>query len=253
MDRFSVNTRTADQVGTALGTGFSQYMVSRINERLSVDVLVIDLKGDAYTMKVAGRYVIVTKRTPVWFRQNFSLAHELGHIAFDTFHSPVASDASTEGKANAFAAELLMPESQLRTLEWATMSMTEFAQYVWDFGVSTKALVNRLSTLRLPLSKNIEDARNQNTFSLLRRYWAPEATHMDQTDPITVRRERSAQRSIPSGLTSRLETAVLAGKAPKQSLAFLLDVSVDDLDLGADDSDDSGDSDDVFLLGSILS
>ena len=250
MDRSQISGQTADHVRDLLGTGFSQRMVARINERLDVDVLVIDIKGDAYAMKVAGRYVLVTKRTPVWFRQNFSLAHELGHIVSDTFPSTVACDASTEATANAFAAELLMPQDQLRELEWLSMSAEEFAQHIWDFGVSTEALVNRLSTLHLSLSPAIQSVRALNTFSLLRRFWTPEATQPDQADPITLRRERSVQRYIPTGLASHLETAVLEGRAPKESLAFLLAVPVDDLDVDVEGSDNL--DDDLSLLESIL-
>lgn len=252
MNRFGIGGQNAGQVRDALGIGFSQTMVSRINDRLDVDVLVIDIHGDAYVMKVAGRHVLVTKRTTSWFRQNFSLAHELGHIAANTFHAPITgSEASTETAANAFAAELLMPEKEIRALEWRTMSTVEFARCIWDFGVSTEALVNRLSGLHLPLSPNIEAVRDQNTFALLRHFWVSETTQMDQVDLISVRRERSAQRYIPPELIGQLEASVLAGRAPKESLAFLLDIPVDELDLGIEDSCDL--NEDASLLESILS
>jgi len=251
MSRLRIDEQAVSRVRDALGVDFSQDMVARINDRLDVDVLVIDIKGDAYAMKVANRQVLVTKRTTAWFRQNFSLAHELGHIASNTFHFPAAeADALGEVRANAFAAELLMPEDQLRTLNWATMNMNEFAQRIWDFGISTEALVNRLSALKIPVSSGIEAARAENTFALLRHFWTPEATQMSQADPITLRREKSAQRYIPTGLISHLELAVLEGRAPKESLAFLLAVPVDEIDLGIDDSHDL--ADDISLLESIL-
>jgi len=250
MTRLGIDTATVSRIREALGAGFSQHMVASISERLDVDVLVIDLTGDAYTMKVAGRHVLVTKRTLVWPRQNFSLAHELGHIASGTLHSTVGEcDASTEAEANSFAAELLMPQTDLRGLDWESMNIAELANHVWNYGVSTEALANRLASLRLPVSSNTASALAQNTFSLLRRSWVPAMTP-DQADPITLRRERSAQRHIPIGLISHLEAAVLAGKAPKESLAFLLDIPVGDLDLEVEESSNLGD--DIALLEEIL-
>ena len=250
MDRLKIDAFTPGQVRDALGANFAHNMVARVDERLDVDVLVIDIKGDAYVMKVADRNVLVIKRTTAWFRQNFSLAHELGHITSDTLHPTVAeAEASTEAMANAFAAELLMPEAKLRALDWARMSTSEFAQHIWDLGVSVSALINRLSTLRLPISPDIESVRAENTFALLRHFWMTN-TQAGQVDPITLRREKSAQRYIPAKLINQLETAVLAGRAPQESLAYLLDIPVDELGLDKEDTEDL--ESDVSLLESIF-
>ncbi|WP_454227233.1 ImmA/IrrE family metallo-endopeptidase [Propioniciclava flava] len=84
MSRASVAGLGAAGVRRLLGDGFTHDFPGRITERLDVDVWVLDLTGDAYSIVADGRRVIVAKRTPNWFRQNFSIAHELGHLAADS-------------------------------------------------------------------------------------------------------------------------------------------------------------------------
>lgn len=70
--------------------------------------------------------IVINKNTPA-ARQRFTAAHELGHIlipwhsgmSIDTFDAALSGDepfaADDEGEANRFAAELLLPASQVRT------------------------------------------------------------------------------------------------------------------------------------------
>ena len=74
MSRASVAGLGAAGVRRLLGDGFTHDLPGRITGRLDVDVWVLDLTGDAYSIVADGRRVIVAKRTPNWFRQNFSIA-----------------------------------------------------------------------------------------------------------------------------------------------------------------------------------
>lgn len=91
-------------------------------------------------------------------RQRFTAAHELGHYvrrstgtdeAWDYVDrrdelSSLGTDVE-ERFANAFAAQLLMPEHEVRSM---SKRMTPPAMAV-KFGVSLEALKNRLTTLRI--------------------------------------------------------------------------------------------------------
>lgn len=231
MGRQEVAGRSPAELRRALGAGFAHDFAARITERLDVDVLVMDLVGDAYCLESAGQKVVVVKRTTSWFRQNFSLAHELGHIASDSLAHAGRAHDDTEAQANAFAAELLMPESDLRAINWQEVGLARLAGIVWDLGVSTDALWIRLETLGLAVSAQVSEGLGVTTFALLRRYLPVPG---DEADPITRRRGRSAARWVPSQLASRLERAVMDGKAPPESLAFALGVPVEDLEVGED-------------------
>lgn len=99
-------------------------------------------------------------------RQRFTIAHELGHAVLHDaegvhldrtfmFRNRVSSMAidAKERDANAFAAELLMPESEvLEAVEADGLDITddrEIARAARRFGVSVQALTFRLANLGL--------------------------------------------------------------------------------------------------------
>lgn len=232
-----LQAQTAAQVREVLGAGFSHEMALRVTNTLDVDVLVLDIDGDAYTMRMPEGNVIIVKRTTSWFRQNFSLAHELGHIVLGHMHQQNRG-GEEEKAANVFAADLLMPADIIVALNWQTTDLEAVAQLVWDLGVSTDALAHRLMFLGIKASDEISKALTGNTFTLLRRHWTGRDA---RPDPITQRRDAASTRMVPAGLLSALEKAVLAGRAPAESLAWTMGVAVEDLELpepdGSDDED----------------
>ena len=140
---------TAREVREMLGADFVRQFADRVEERLDVDVVRIPGLTTAYGLEVLGRRVIVLDASGNWFRQNFSLAHELGHMVSRT-PSRDASDSlgtADEAPANNFAAELLLPAAVLREMIWTDLSVEELAHRVWDWGVSITALRNRLDSL----------------------------------------------------------------------------------------------------------
>lgn len=228
MTRRSISGLDATSARHILGGRFAHDLPGRITRRLDVDVWVLDITGDAYSLLVEGRRVIVVKRTPNWFRQNFSVAHELGHLAAESLCDESLDPTSAhEAAANRFAAELLLPQAELQSFDWHQFSLSVLAEHIWEWGISTQALAARLRSLRITPGKQIATALTLTTQTFLRRYWdMPSGPEL-----ITLRMERAAERRVPTELTSRLEESVRRGLAPVESLAYALGVPVTELEV----------------------
>lgn len=135
------------------------------NARIFVDELEGDLSGFLYRDKTRAVIGINTHQSPA--RQNFTIAHELGHLLLHDqeqlhvdheFRVRLRNDVSSQGtdeaerEANFFAASLLMPKEFIET----DLADQEFVDLLDDgflhdlarkYGVSTQALVNRLKNL----------------------------------------------------------------------------------------------------------
>jgi Zn-dependent peptidase ImmA (M78 family) len=82
------------------------------------------------------------------YRQRFTIAHELGHYLLghgssNRLNKPLSDYDRKEADANAFAAQLLMPEIAVREMS-ARFSLNEMAYY---FDVSRVALFIRMKSL----------------------------------------------------------------------------------------------------------
>jgi Zn-dependent peptidase ImmA (M78 family) len=138
--------------------------VNGIAEALGVTVLHHDLGDDVSGMLIAKkeRAVIVVNSMHHANRQRFSLAHELGHYVLhrqkepEVFHRDEVSALGTsrlEIEANTFAAELLMPEEDIR--DWAESDDLDLlddqaiTEKAGELGVSVQALSIRLDRLGL--------------------------------------------------------------------------------------------------------
>lgn len=143
--------------------------VSRIAKskgaRIHVDALEGDMSGFLYRDR--HRAVIGVNTSHAQVRQNFTIAHELGHFLLHDqerlhvdreFRVRLRDDVSSQGtdvaerEANFFAASLLMPREFLE----ADLAKEEYVDLLDDdllralgkkYGVSTQALVNRLKNL----------------------------------------------------------------------------------------------------------
>lgn len=199
-----------------------------VPDRIGVDLITIDLAGSGYLLSVGEHPVIVAATSNSWFHQNFTIAHELGHLSMGTLCTGAFSAAETaERAANRFAAELLLPEQEIRSINWNDITLSILAEWIWVWGVSTEALRNRLQSLSIVVSDDVDKALSSRTQALLRK-------HLPKTpgrDLITARVERASRRRFPTELVSRLELAVANGHAPAESLAFALGVDVHQLDI----------------------
>lgn len=200
-----------DGMRERLGEAFVRPFVRRIESELGVDVVRVPELGTAYTAKIAGRSVIMIPAKGNWFRENWDLAHELGHLV----------GLLSEDEANAYAAELLLPEPLVRLVDWTTASQQTIADFLWETGVSTEALRNRLGSLGLG------DARTRSlldcaTQKLLRgaRSWSHEFG-----DQITERMDDAAVRRFPLALQEAHEEKVEAGILGPGYLAWMRGVN----------------------------
>lgn len=133
-------------------------LAKEIDHHFGVDVGIVDL-GDAVDglcARTAEAVAILAAPTPVFARQRFTLAHELGHVlAGDDQGLHIDEDVyahsrqESEQRANSFAAAFLMPESLLRERVTDALDSVAFANLALDLKVSPNALAIRLKRLRL--------------------------------------------------------------------------------------------------------
>lgn len=132
----------------------------RIARQLGIDVIDANLAGDVAgaIVKESGKdAVILVNQFDHPNRKRFTVAHELGHFvqkSEDTFEYVDRRDTLSsmgvspdEMYANAFAANLLMPEDEIKRL--IKEEKTSDLEMAMRFGVSREAMKIRLSSLGL--------------------------------------------------------------------------------------------------------
>ncbi|MGP5261326.1 helix-turn-helix domain-containing protein [Brachybacterium paraconglomeratum] len=207
---------------------FVRPFVDRLAE-IEVDVVRIDGPSTAYSFLVEERPVILLPESGNWFHENWSLAHELGHLALR--HEGVVPGTALadvkEREANAFAAELLLPAVTLQQIDWAEIRPAEVAELVWTWGISTGALSRRLKKLELTPSAEVAEVLTWSTQKLLRRHW----TGAKVGDPITRRMRDAGERRFPTWLQEAHLEQIAEGAVGKGTLAWMLGVPVTSLEV----------------------
>jgi len=219
---------TSSEVREALGYNFVRSFADRVEQSLGVDVLRIQNLSTDYSFAIDGYKVALLRSNANWFRSNWSLAHELGHLALGHHDSPGSTDVD-ERAANQFAAELLLPESQMRAVNWETIDESAFAGLVWDLGVSNPALKARLESLRLAVSDEVRGWLSLPTQVLLRKHVDRYAVTADAYLPVAERMTESAERRVPLGLVSALAAGIEAKRLGPATLAWLLETDPSDV------------------------
>jgi hypothetical protein len=224
--------RNASETRLALGQDFVRRLVDRIEGQLGIDIVRVKELTTAYSFEVGGRKVIAVPANGNWFRENWDIAHELGHIILK---HPVNESASPtlEAAANAFAAELLLPQDVIASLSWESISDSELAQLVWDYGVSIDALAARVRAVKGRVPQNIANWANAPTQRLLRRSARFETPSDPFTDVITQRMENSATRRFPLHLLETHLDRIASGAIGKATLAWMLGTNPDELEVDA--------------------
>jgi Zn-dependent peptidase ImmA (M78 family)/DNA-binding XRE family transcriptional regulator len=113
------------------------------------------VKLDFGTERVDGRCTIaldkfptiVTNKSLLGDRQRFTLAYELGHLVMHLYTSP-KYDRDLSHEANLFAAELLMPEKEIKN-DLLDLSLPKLGELKKKWKVSMQALLYRASDLEL--------------------------------------------------------------------------------------------------------
>ena len=209
--------QAAARARCALGEDFVSCFYDRVESALGVEVIVVPLSKDGYSLTLGGHKVIVLAATGHWFRSNFTLAHELGHLLVEGASS--RDGKAAENMANAFAADLLMPVERICSVDWAQAKAATVARVVWDLGVSTQALGVRLRYLGIAPGNKARSALGMSTEALLRGSPAPAVA---PPAAVTARMEYSARRRFPERVVTGLRRAVADGDAPQASLSWVL-------------------------------
>ena len=214
--------KTPEEVWEMLGERIMIDFSSQVEERLEIDVVQIGLKAGGTCLSLASRPVIVVPRTDNWFRQVFAIAHEIGHIANDTTIKRDDEISEQERGANRFAADLLMPKVQVERLVEGKVEPARFAKFLWDWGVSVAALVNRLNKFDLPTPDFLfEDEKTIVTQKFLGKHL--KEIGLTWSD-VQRRASLSGAQRFPAQLLAKLYEQVNSGKAPAQTYEWALGV-----------------------------
>ncbi|MEL4503659.1 ImmA/IrrE family metallo-endopeptidase [Luteococcus sp. H138] len=213
----------------ALGSDFVRPFMERLRD-LGIDVVRVAGLGTSYSLHVGNRAVIAVPENGNWFRENWDMAHELGHLVLG--HREV--DCTTrndvdreEAAANAFAAELLLPAEEMRAVDWSSVTPAEVAGQVWARGVSTSALATRIGWLKLPVDEHLLAGLDVTTQRYLRQHRKP----VGGGDPITTRMKEAATRSFPDWVVTACLDGVATGVVRKSLLAWVLGVDEEALEV----------------------
>ena len=153
------------------------------------------------------------------------MAHEYCHLARGHHEDGIADEA----EANAFAAELLLPADVMLGIDWNAITAADLASFIWERGVSTDALARRLQALGLARSSTVDSLLAKRTQGLLRHHWIqPED---EPGDAITLRMDAAAARRFPLIVQDAHLTLIAEGRVGKSSLAWMLGVPPEDLDV----------------------
>ena len=209
--------RAAAQARAAMGEGFISRFYEQAEDALGVEVVVVPLRGDGYSLTLGGHKVVVLAATGHWFRSNFTLAHELGHLLVEGI--PPQDGKAAENMANAFAADLLMPVEIIRSIDWAQAKAATVARVSWELGVSARALDVRLRYLGVTPSDEACSALARTTDALMRTSLA---SSVASPADVSARVQYSARRRFPERVVTGLRRAVADGDAPQASLSWVL-------------------------------
>lgn len=214
----------------ALGTTFVRNFADAIESQLGVDVVRIPGLTTDYSIRIGERGVIVLATQSSWFRSNWSLAHELGHLALGhhTSDASVKRIQRDERAADNFAGGVLLSTEVLEQFD-KLRDAGSVAQRVWDLGVSTEAIRNQLRKAKRPLTTPVMEALSKSTPLLLRQNVTALASS-GEANPIVAREQAASSRRFPLALLSALQDQIHIGAASPELLAWALDVPVDDID-----------------------
>lgn len=200
------------------------------------DVLGVDIVRDPglqtdYSFRIGDHAVVLLKSTIYWFRANWSIAHELGHLALG-HHVKDRTSLADELPADEFAGSFLLPVDLMHSVDWQTMTAEGLALWLWNAGVSTTALARRLRVLNIDASDDVRAAVEEKTPKLMRAHVdaiRAQAATWSHADPIWERENATTGRQFPEPVVAALTARVEAGQADPYLLAWVREVPVDEL------------------------
>jgi Zn-dependent peptidase ImmA (M78 family)/transcriptional regulator with XRE-family HTH domain len=220
----------------ANGPDFVRTFADAIERSFDIDVVRVGGLTNSYSMRIGERVVVVTSDTSNWFYQNWSLAHELGHIASGTMraldddHRPVGRH---EAGANKFAADLLLPRELVASVDWRGADRDVVGRFLWSTGVSTKSLANRLTSLGVPVSADVERALAEKTQRVVSQ--STIFSGVSSAELVASRSQDSAARRFPPHLIAAHRGLVERGVLHAKTLAWML--GNDEIDIERETTD----------------
>lgn len=217
------------EVRSHLGEDFSLHFAEQIELVFDIDVIRIPQLSTDYSLRIGNRGIIVLNAIPNWFRSNWSLAHELAHLVLGHHDGNSQSRHRHENAADKFASDLLLPPQLMRRYDWQSMRVDELGRHLWNWGVSTRALANRLAFLQIAVSDEVAESLSNSTPRLLNGLHEQLVSILSNPRAVAERQQRSSARRFPLAFVEALTRRTEMGEADPRGLAFVLDLSVDDI------------------------
>ena len=220
---------TAAAMREVLGADFVRPFADLLEQRLGIGVVRVRELSTAYSFTVGGRPVIAVPATGNWFRENWDIAHELGHLGKGHHDEGISQNEADqhEAAANAFAADLLLPAQILGSEDWDSISDEQLAGLVWTWGVSTDALARRLNALLGHVPERVAYWASHATQRLLRYHLSIDS----ELDAITERMDEASQRRFPLTLQEAHLEGVASGAIGRGALAWMLGIDAGALEV----------------------
>lgn len=242
-------SRYLEAFGGPVGGMSNTELIGRIEDRFGIDVVVTDLPDscDGLSFSDGGARAIILATTEAPFRQRFTLAHELAHVAFGDSHDEVieerlyATKTTTEKRANTFAATFLASRSEILDVCGARSPVDAFDELVLHFQLSPDSMSWRL------FNEEMIDAPTQRrlagtTARSIAMRAGRAAEHTDRAR--LAQHARPAQRLVDAyleayrdGLTTLRPAASLLGMSVDQLAAYFVESASED-DVAAFEVDD---------------
>lgn len=205
-------------------------LVAVIEDVTGIDVAVLDAGPDEHGLTMRdpqrGMVVIGVARTDNPMRQRSSLAHELGHIAFEDWANhggrSLSARSPEETRADAFARHLLIPAHGVREFlgARAPVGLPVLSSVVQRFLVSPQ-----VAAIALHDTGYVDASTKQAWMSLT----TPQiAARFGWTDHYRVLQSDSRQPRAPQRLLARAVNGYVEGVVSIRTIATLRGVSVED-------------------------
>lgn len=121
---------------------------------------------DARAMVTGGVTYVVVRGTGTWYQANLVLARELGELVGGRNSGGGRRGRSPDCWSVDFAHALLLPAETVRSIDWNKQTPRELAGFLWEAGVSAKALSRRLDALGIAPGPAVVHA-DEGTLQLL--------------------------------------------------------------------------------------
>ncbi|WP_271401852.1 XRE family transcriptional regulator [Salinicoccus roseus] len=172
----------------------------------------IDAFSSMCTLNNKDYFVVVTGNKRSFYRQQFSIAHELGHWILHKEYDPQELNKEEyklmEKEANNFAAALLLPEDEFKSdLEFNGISIDTFLKLKLKWNVSMAAMIERASQLKL---LSVDDKGKLYRKMNYRQWRNPE--------PYDLEKEVTEPLAISQALELLMEERIMTGYEFKNNL-----------------------------------